>query len=471
MKGNFVKSMFKTSLLYILGTVMAKLVSFLLLPLYTKKIPVDLYGWYDLVVVYASIIIPLVGVNCWQGMLRFIIEEEELQKRHRIVSQGWFMMLVGMVVLSIGYFVFCLFVDFSHKWLIYVYFMSQIIQYFYLYTARGFNKNKVYAFSGIVSSVAVALSSIICIYVFDLKIETLYISMIASLLAQVVFIELNIHILRDLNIKLFNRLKIIEIYRFCFPEAVSNIFNWLLGSVNRVIIVAYLGSAANGIYGISNKFMAILSVFMTAFVLAFQESIYQAEKENISKIGSFVLKAFARYGGFAVSVILLGTSIIYPYFVMGEYTEGYNLIPAFYAYFFISGFTWVLSSVVSATKKTELSLYEKMIIGTVNFALVALLIRPMGLLSSPFALFVAELIGIFVFRYLLSKKANCSISLPVLDISLDLGLIALSSLVFLINKFWLNIFGMLILTGAFLIINRTEIKNIKALVISKIRAK
>ena len=464
MSRNFVKSMFKTSLLYVAGTVIARLVSFLLLPLYTKKISTETYGIYDVVLTYASIIVPLVGVNCWQGMLRFTIEESDSDKRHKIVSQGWIMLLLSLCVLTTAYLIFSLFVNFSHKFLVYLFFVSQLLQYFYLYTSRGFYRNKVYVISGIISAFAVAISSIICIYLFDLRLEALYISMIVSQLSQVIFIELNIHILKDLKLALFDKAKLIEIYKYCFPDAISNVFNWLLGSANRLIIVAYLGYAKNGVYAVANKFIGILSVFMTAFVLAFQESIYRAEKEQTAEIGSFVLKAFAKYGGFAVSVILLGTSIIFPVFVAGKYQEGYNLIPAFYAYFFISGFTWVLSSIVAATKKTQLCLYEKIITGILNFILVLVLIKNLGLMSSPVALFSAELVGIFVFKWLLHNKANCKVSLPVYQIVIDLGLILASSWLFLINNFWLNALGILVLTALFFFINRDELKKVCSLI-------
>lgn len=439
MKSEFWRKLFKTSALYLFGTVIAKLVSFFMLPLYTDKIPTDVYGRYDIVVAYAAIIIPLAGVNCWQGMLRFIVEEKDLEKRHAIVSQGWIMLILSMFVLTLGYGIFSVFVPFSNKLLIYAYFMAQMLQYFYLYTARGFHENRVYAFSGIISALTVAVVSLLCINVFHLTIEALYIAMIASLLAQVAYMEMKIHLVRDIRFSLINKLKIKEIYKYCFPESIGTIFNWFLSSVNRLIIVAALGYSANGIYAISNKFLMILNVFMTAFILSFQEVIYSAKPENMEAAGNEVLHKFAKIAGVAVSCILVGTSIVYPFFVVGNYAEGYSLIPLFYLYFLMSGLTWILSSIVSATKKTQIILYEKIIIGTVNFSIMALLIRFIGLSSSPISLFAAELVGIFVFKKLLAKIAHYHVEIPYRYITIDILFVAIATVFFFINKRWLNI--------------------------------
>ena len=457
---NIWQKLFKTSALYLFGTVIAKLVSFFMLPLYTEKIPTDVYGMYDIVVAYAAIVVPLVGVNCWQGMLRFLAEEKEVTGQNRVVAQGWIMMLISMLLLTAGYWVFCLFVDFSCKMLVYLYFLAQMLQYFYLYTARGYQRNTVYAVSGIISAVVVAVVSLICVYLLNLRLEALYWAQIISLLAQVVYMELDLHLVKKIDFRLLDRKMLKSLYRFCFPESVGTIFNWLLSSINRLIIVAVLGYAANGIYAISNKFLAILNVFMTAFVLSFQEVLYSADTETREQAANTVLDKFAKLAGAAVAVILIGTSVVYPLFISGDYTEGYSLIPVFYLYFMMSGVTWILSSVVSATKQTQITLYEKIIIGIVNFGLMACLITPMGLSSSPVSLLVAETIGIAVFKILLKRIAGFTVKIPVRYLVLDMLMIGAASIVFFINNLWLNLGVLAVAAVAFLVIFRKLILSL-----------
>lgn len=458
----------KTSALYIFGTVVAKLVTFLLLPVYTHQISTDEYGVYDMVIAYAAIIVPLIGVNCWQGMLRFTVEEKDEKRRHYIIQHGWVMLFLSLLVLTFLYSIFCFIVDFSNKLLIYLYFSCQLIQYFYLYSARGFKKNKVYALSGIISAFVVAIVSIICIYSFNLKLEALYISSIVSLLAQAIYMECHLRLLSDIKFIGYDRDLLKRLYIFCVPESIGTIFNWLLNSANRIIIVAALGLSANGIYAISNKFVSILSVFMTAFILSFQEVIYSARREETDTIGNEVINKYLTGAGFVVSLILILTSIIYPLFVAGDYVEGYNLIPLFYLYFFVSGITWIESSIVSATKQTQLTLYEKIIIGIINFVTIWILIYQIGLYSSPIALCIAEFTGIIIFMRLLRLKANCILKIPYKKLIFDFLIIGITSVVFIINNLVVDILYGFSIIIVVLFLTRKQLHTVVVLAKEKI---
>ena len=435
----FWRKLFKTSALYLFGTVVARMVTFLLLPLYTSRIPTDEYGTYDLVLAYAAIIIPLIGVNCWQGMLRFTIEEKSLEKRHHIISHGWLMLIISIIALSVLFFVVSSFLSFSCKFLVYEYFVAQLLQYFYIYSSRGFGKNMVYALSGVISAFTIAIVSIICIFVFDLTLESLYISQICSLLIQVSFIEFNIHLFKDIRLHAFSIDLLKNLYKFCIPDSVGTIFNWLLNSANRLVIVAVLGYSANGIYAISNKFVSILSVFMTAFILSFQESLYSAPPDKLKLFADDVIDKYLHVAALVIALLLLSTSIIYPLFVAGSYSEGYYLIPIFYAYFFVTGITWIMSSVVSATKQTKITLYEKIIIGPINFMLVLSLISYIGLYSSPLSLFISEGIGIIAFVVMLNKFAGVRLGINYLHLILDILILGIASIIFVMNNLYLNI--------------------------------
>jgi len=52
---NELKKLTKGTLVYLFGTIGSKLVSFLLLPLYTKYLPPEAYGIYDVNITYATL--------------------------------------------------------------------------------------------------------------------------------------------------------------------------------------------------------------------------------------------------------------------------------------------------------------------------------------------------------------------------------------------------------------------------------
>lgn len=457
---SFWSSIAKTTFIYIIGTVAAKLISFLMLPLYTSYISTEAYGQYDAIMAYSSIIVPLVGVSCWQGMLRFLNDKGYESQENKIISNGIFMLTCSLLLLITSYLTFCVFVDFQNKILVFLCFFAMMIHSFYLYVSRGLRQDITYIISGLVSAFVVAVVSLICVYIFHLQIETLYISQILSYIAQIFYIEYKLRIIKRISIKNIDKIILTELYQFCAPESVGTIFNWLLNSVNRIIIVAVLGYTANGIYAISNKFLAILSVFMTAFVLSFQEAIYSVDYNKIQENANDVIQKFLNIAGWIISILLLGTSIIYPLFVSGEYVEGYNLIPLFYIYFLFSSLTWILSSVVSATKRTKIVLYEKIIIGSINCILMYILVKQIGIYSSPVSLIVSEIVGIAAFKYMLERIAKVNLNISATKTIGNMLLILLVSIIFMVNNILLTLISMFISVVLFIISNKVFINII-----------
>ena len=54
------KRFFQTSIIYFIGGVMSKIVSFLLLPLYTSYLSPAQFGQYDLAYTFINLIVPIV---------------------------------------------------------------------------------------------------------------------------------------------------------------------------------------------------------------------------------------------------------------------------------------------------------------------------------------------------------------------------------------------------------------------------
>ena len=64
----------KSSGIYFVGTVLTKLISFLLLPLYTSYISPADYGTYDLYNAYIMFLCSVLFLDIWSGIMRFMYE-------------------------------------------------------------------------------------------------------------------------------------------------------------------------------------------------------------------------------------------------------------------------------------------------------------------------------------------------------------------------------------------------------------
>lgn len=71
------KRLITTTGIYFLGTVGTKLISFLLLPLYTAYIIPSQYGQYDVNINYALLFASICFLDIWTGIMKFMFEYKE----------------------------------------------------------------------------------------------------------------------------------------------------------------------------------------------------------------------------------------------------------------------------------------------------------------------------------------------------------------------------------------------------------
>ena len=64
----------KNAVLFLAGSVFSKLLSFILLPLYTTYIPTADFGAYDVATLYVSLISGVVYFEFWSAMLRYMYD-------------------------------------------------------------------------------------------------------------------------------------------------------------------------------------------------------------------------------------------------------------------------------------------------------------------------------------------------------------------------------------------------------------
>ena len=75
-----IKSFIKASGIYFIGNISCKLVSFLLLPLYTEILAPDQMGTYDVSVAYMSFFMSLLYLDIPSSTLRFMMDKEGAEK-------------------------------------------------------------------------------------------------------------------------------------------------------------------------------------------------------------------------------------------------------------------------------------------------------------------------------------------------------------------------------------------------------
>ena len=389
---NKVEKFAKTSMIYFLGQVATKIVSFFLLPLYSNRFSTELYGYFDYSTSILNVIVPLVCLEIWSCILRFIFDYSDKKGKYKVITNGMSIFFVSFTIYTVGFICCSMVWDIDFGGYIYLYGAVLMLQYLYCSMARGLGKNWDYMITGVISSTTLILINILLILVFHKSVETLFISGIISGILQVIILELRIKVIKHFNIKQIDSGMIRNMLKFSFPLCVNTVAFWLLTSYSRYPIKQVLGMEQNGIFGMASRFTVILSLFVSIFNMAWQELTFsignESDRGDTYTKGIDLLLKFLCCG---ILLLIPFTKIAFT--VINEsYKPALAIIPMYYLGTLANSLSSFLGNVFSAEKQNKTIFYSTCMGAIVNVVVIHLTIRKIGLHGVTVGLFL----GFFV---------------------------------------------------------------------------
>lgn len=262
--------MLKTTLIYFIGNFGSKLLSFLLLPLYTYWLKPEQFGEIDLIINIVPLIGPIFTLQTSETIFRFLFECNTVEEKKYNITNAFFIYICGMICFFILYIPYCILTNFKYSMLFGIYFMMLYLSLFIQQLMRGFQKNILYSSSGIISALIHGVTNIILIKIIAEK----------SLLVAPILSAITISILGILKIKLFLFLdfKLIDLQiikkqlKYSLPLVPNQICWWFNGAVGKYIINFFIGTSANGVLAVATKFPALISTITLIYFLAWAEN-------------------------------------------------------------------------------------------------------------------------------------------------------------------------------------------------------
>ena len=377
----------KSSGIYFVGTVMTKLITFFLLPLYTSYISPADYGTYDLYNVYVTFLASVLFLDVWAGIMRFMFDYKGDERRKPINSGiAIFLISCGLYTVILLLAVKMLHLQYVFWLLLYGILMNT--QTLMGYIARGYGKNVLYTSAGIISSFVTILFNILLLVVFKMNYSALFIASVIGYIVNILIILVGIHEYHVFSVKCFDKKVFKEILVFSLPLCLNSVAYWFLTSYNRVVVVEQLGAAANGYYAIASRFGSMITLFTTCFQMAWQELAYSksAKEDNLGEFYSTAINNYIKCMGAGLILLIPVIFVIYPLLINESYTAGMELVPYYLLGTILSTISSFLGNTFSAIKKNRL-LFWTMLCGSVcNVAVINLLISKIGLQASNLSL-------------------------------------------------------------------------------------
>ena len=88
----------KSTVIFFVGSTLSKVITLLLLPLYTRNLPTADYGYFDLSVTYVTLLTAFLYCDIWSSVMRFMRDDLTGEAPKRIVAGGWVLFALSTIV-------------------------------------------------------------------------------------------------------------------------------------------------------------------------------------------------------------------------------------------------------------------------------------------------------------------------------------------------------------------------------------
>ena len=259
--------------IYAIGNLGSKIITFLMLPLYTHYVAPADYGYYNICLTVVLLLLPFTTLQLRDGAFRFLLDTESDEKRRTIVT-GTYKTLISNLLLWIGAaIIISLVSNIAYFWYTVAFLVSFSLQEVVSQVIRGLGNNKAYVTVGILASLGIGIFSVIFVVWFKMGIKGIF---LANIIARVLCL-----VIVELKVKSFVRffkpyLKVGQVakdlLRFSLPLLPGSLCYWLTTSSDQWIIKLYLGDEMTGIYATAVRFTSILQIAVYIFYQAWQET-------------------------------------------------------------------------------------------------------------------------------------------------------------------------------------------------------
>lgn len=458
------KNLLQGTGIYAIGMFGTKLLSFIIVPLYTYYIATNDMGVYDLLVSTVSLLAPLVTMQISDAAYRWIIHGEgDTAAYIRAALQVLFAncLLATLLILGVNRFIkipYC------------AYFVLLLISTRIMETLqkllRALRRQKLFAFSGILYSAVFLLLNVYRICVKREGITCLFQNSIFAGWVTIVYILVSVPDLR-VNILQKPDLPIVrDFYRYSIPLVPNYLNWWIINSSDRYIVAFFLGVSSNGILAITHKFPTLLQTVLTLFTSSWQDL---AVSENERNTGAYYTKVFRIYARLVLSMmwLLIPLTKIFINLVMGA---DYKIACDYVAFYYLGAAFQSFSSFYGVgylRRKNTKQAFSTSICGAVINAITNLaMVRWIGLQASAISTFL----GFLVMWIIREKQNRDELGIVVRKAEIiTCTLIGIAvSVLSIIGGYALNILLAVGGTvGAFLL-NRAEIKTVLQFVTKKL---
>lgn len=396
------------TLLVFLGGAGSKLITLIMLPLYTRWLSPEEFGTTDIITTYAMIVMGVLSMSIADAV--FVVPsgagEEELKGYY---TSGWkFIVSVFGIVAITCVCAKVLFSQFNscfimnYLWLIYLVAFSACIQQYIQSFTKTINKMVVYSLCGVVNTACVAGFAFLFIPSYGIKGYIL--SVVFAHFAAALYAFIASKSYKYLFFIVKNSIYLKDLLKYGAPLVPNGIMFWFVNGMNRPLIANYIGLDANGILAVANKLPAIISSLFVVFANAWTISIIEEYgKKDFVRFFEISLRCVLLPSVLASCVIAMFSEEIVGIIATEDFFEAYKYVPIAILGSLLSGLSGIVGAVFAAKKQSKYFFYSSFWGAATSLVMMFLLIPTLKLYGATIAVCLSFAAMVLV-RYLFAKN-------------------------------------------------------------------
>ena len=361
-------------LIFVIGTVLAKAIQFLLMPLYTTYMSTESYGAAELTNNLSELFFPIATLCIYEAAFRFAVDPDFSNKKlsSAVTKVMICSTFIGFAISSIIWF------EFDYKYSFYLFFILYAYSFRMCaaYYVRGCGKSKIFAISGIINAASLSLFNVLFLVILRNGESGYLISIGLSYCASAFYLILAGHIYKDISLKEDCKDETKILFQYCTPLIFYNILYWFTTISGRYVLIWFTDASTAGKYVAAIKIAAVINMVQQAIYAAFQLNSSRAFTEKgkekyYTEITNLFIYLYCAFG----SLIVCLTPILAKLTLKNDFYDAKIFLPIIMFAAILNCISSLLGTMYSTYKKTQ-----KMIGVSIVGALVNLIV---GIVLTP----------------------------------------------------------------------------------------
>lgn len=413
----------KNTAILTVGKVCTQCISFFLLPLYTAILSTDEYGTYDLLVTYSTLLLPLVNWQLDQGLFRFMLDHRKnKEEQSKLFSTLLFSSTMQSIVYVVLFMCIQPFLKIKNAYFLLLYVVLHVFTALFMQFVRGLGYSVKYTVASFISASSTTVFNVIALVFLKMGLQGLFVSTLMSQLLTLCYLvacskSWEYFKFKYIQLSIFKR-----VGTYSIPLIPNNLAWWVVNASDRTIIAHFLGTAANGIYSIANKFPNVFINFYNILNLSWTEtvSLHYGDEDRDEFFSETMTSLFKLYSAACFGIVAC-MPFVFPILVNTRYGDAYDQILILMYAMLFRVLVGLYSCIYVAQKNAKKIAYTSICAAIINITVDLVLINKIGLYAASISTLVAFL-SMFIIRYIdVNKTVHMRIKKPVIIGSILIG--------------------------------------------------